>query len=204
MFTSTARPHSVARGIIAGAVVALTLSVATGALAQAANPPANTPVVPAKQVGKWTVIGWSQGYCSAERPMPGAGSNGGTLQFAVFHLRMGYRIALAAPEWELKPQTVFPIELIAQPVLRADTNAIAVNAKMVIVELGADGPFVKRLANATVMEVKAAQATFKLPMEGFAEAVAEIDACFAGLKQPSSNPFAAAEPAAKTASRATP
>src|SRR5215475_11188721 len=171
MFASTSRPRRAARAIIAGAVTALTLSVASGAFAQApANPPANTPVIVPKQVGAWTVIGWSQGYCSAERGVHGAATNGGTLQFVIVRRRIGYAIALAAPEWELKPQTVFPVEVVAQPVFRSDANAVATGPKVVLIEAGSDVQFMKKLATAPMMEIKAAQATFKLPMEKFAEA----------------------------------
>ena len=201
-FTLTRRNSS--RGIIAGAVLgaslALALSVSTGASAQSPSPPANTQVTTPKQVGAWTVVGWSQGYCAAERPVLGAAGDGGTLQFVVARLRIGYRIALGAQGWELKPQTTFPIELVAQPVMRGDANAIAVSPKLVIIELGADGQFMKRLATAPVIEIKAAQTTFNLPMEGFADALAEVDTCFGALKQPASNPFAARDPAPKTAS----
>jgi hypothetical protein len=201
-FTSTQERRNSTRGVIAGAVLALTLSVSTGAFAQTANPPANVVVSAPKQVGTWTVTGYSQGYCAAERPLQGAAGGGGALQFVVARLRIGYRIALASPEWELKPPSSFPIELVAQPVLRTDANAIVAGPKMVMIELGADGQFMKKLATAPVMEVKAAQATFKLPMEGFAAALAEVETCFAALKQPASNPFAPPEPAQKTANRA--
>ena len=83
--------------------------------------------------------------------------------------------------------------MIAQPVLRSDASAVVVGPKLVVIELGADGQFVRKLAAAPMIEVKAAQATFKLPLEGFAEALTEVDACFAALKRPVSNPFAAPE-----------
>ncbi|MEA2960424.1 MAG: hypothetical protein QOI46_522, partial [Alphaproteobacteria bacterium] len=105
----------------------------------------------------------------------------------------GYRLALGSQEWELKPQTTFPIELIAHPVLHSDASAIVVGPKLVVIELGADGQFVRKLTTAPLIEVKAAQATFKLPMEGFAEALVEVDSCFGALKRPASNPFAAPE-----------
>jgi hypothetical protein len=197
MSTSSQYGRTFARGIIAGAVLAFGLS--TGAFAEAGAPPANTQVTAPKQVGAWTVVGWSQGYCAAERPVPGAAGNGAPLQFVVAKLRMGYRLALSAPDWELKPQTSFPIELVAQPVMRGDTNAIAVGPKLVIIELGADGQFVKKLGTAPMIEIKAAQATFKLPMEGFAAAVAEVESCYGSLKQPSANPFAPPAGTPKTA-----
>ena len=191
--TSTQPRRNPSRGLIASAVLALTLSTQTGALAQTNTPPANTQVIAPKQVGSWTVIGWSQGYCAAERPLPGAAGGGATLQFVLARFQAGYRLALGSQEWELKPQTTFPIELIAQPVLRSDASAVVVGPKLVVIELGADGQFLRKLTTAPTIEVKAAQATFKLPMEGVAEALVEVDACFGALKRPATNPFAAPE-----------
>jgi dienelactone hydrolase len=191
--TSTQPRRNPSRGLIASAVLALTLSAQTGALAQTNTPPANTQVIAPKQVGSWTVIGWSQGYCAAERPLPGAAGGGATLQFVLARFQAGYRLALGSQEWELKPQTTFPIELIAQPVLRSDASAVVVGPKLVVIELGADGQFLRKLTTAPTIEVKAAQATFKLPMEGVAEALVEVDACFGALKRPATNPFAAPE-----------
>jgi len=182
------------RGFVAGTVLALTLSIATGASAQT-SAPANTPVTNPKQVGAWTVIGWSQGYCAAERPVRDGAAGVSALHFVLARLRTGYRIALSAPEWELTPQTAFPVQLIAEPVLRSEAKAIAVGPKMVIIEIGSDGQLANKLATTSMMEIKAAQASFKLPMEGFGAALAEVDACFGALKQPASNPFAAPSPA---------
>jgi dienelactone hydrolase len=195
--TPTHSRHNPARGIVAGAVLALTLLVSTGAVAQTSAPPENTAVRAPKQVGAWTITGWSQGYCSGERPVRDAANGGAALQFVLARVRTGYRIALAAEDWELDPQTAFPVELIADPVLRSDATAIAVGPKVVVIELGADGQRVKKLATASLLEVKAAQATFKLPMERFADALAEVDACFGALRQKASNPFAAPETAPK-------
>jgi hypothetical protein len=193
--------RSPARGIIRGAVLALTLSVSTGgALAQAGSQPANVPIMAPKQVGTWTVTGFSQGYCAAERPLPGAAGDGGNLQFVVAHVRTGYRIALASDEWDLKSQAAFPIELIAKPVLHTDTNAVVAGPNMVVIELGADAQFMRKLAIAPMMEVKAAQATFKLPMTGFTAALAEVETCFGAIKQRASNPFAPPESGLKMAS----
>src|SRR5438477_3353424 len=135
MCTSSKYGRMCARGIVAGAVLALGLS--TGAFAQAGNPPANVQVAAPKQIGAWTVVGWSLGFCSASRPVPGAAGGGSALQFGVAKLRTGYRLALSAQDWELKPQTTFAIELLAEPVMRSDTSAIAVGPKLVIIELGA-------------------------------------------------------------------
>jgi dienelactone hydrolase len=191
--TSTQPRRNPSRGLIASAVLALTLSAQTGAFAQTNAQPVNTQVIAPKQVGSWTVIGWSQGYCAAERPLPGAAGGGATLQFVLARFQAGYRLALGSQEWELKPQTTFPIEFIAHPVMRSDASAVVVGPKLVVIELGADGQFVRKLTTAPMIEVKAAQATFKLPMEGFAEALAEVDSCFGALKRPASNPFAAPE-----------
>jgi dienelactone hydrolase len=125
--------------------------------------------------------------------LPGAAGGGATLQFVLARFQAGYRLALGSQEWELKPQTTFPIELIAQPVLRSDASAVVVGPKLVVIELGADGQFLRKLTTAPTIEVKAAQATFKLPMEGVAEALVEVDACFGALKLPATNPFSAPE-----------
>ena len=190
--SSTSHRRSSNRLAIAGAALALALAAPTGAFAQA-----STPVGPPKQVGVWTVVGYSDGFCTAERPVAGGAGGGAPLQFVIARVRIGYRIGLSAPHWELKPQTAFPVELVAQPVMRNDASALAVNPKLVIIELGADGQFMKKLATAPKIEIKAAQATFTLPMEQFGDALAALDSCFGSIKQPSANPFA---PPEKTAS----
>ena len=178
------------------------LAAPAGASAQA-NPPVEiTQASPPKQVGLWMVNAWVRGnvgsHCSAERPLPGATGSGGTLQFVLVRYPGGYRIALAADEWELKPQTAFPVEINAQPVMRSDANAVAITPKLVVIDLGADGKFMQRLAGAPMIEVKTAQAVFKLPLEGFADALSEVNACYGTLRKAVTNPFAA--PAPKTAS----
>ena len=52
----------------------------------------------------------------------------------------------------MKPQTTFPIELIAHPILRSEASAVAVGPKLVVIELGADGQFVNKLAAAPMMK----------------------------------------------------
>lgn len=193
--SSTQHRRNSTRQIVAGTVLALLLASQTSASAQAGSPPANKPVVAPKQVGSWTVMGWSDGYCVAERPLPGAAGGGATLHLVFARLRGGYRIGLASAEWELKPQTTFPVELIAHPVFRGDANAVAVQPRLVIIDLGADGKFIKKLATTAMIEVKAAQATFKLPLDGFGEALTEVDSCFGALNLPGLNPFAAPQPA---------
>lgn len=190
------------RGTVVGAAFALTLSLPSGALAQTSPAPSNTaaavPVKQAiapKQVGLWTVIGWNRAnvasHCSAERPVRGGAGDGGALQFALVRWSGGYRIALGSDEWELTPQTAFPVELIAAPVFRSDANALAIAPKIVMIELGSDRQFMRKLSTAAAIEVKTAQTVFKLPLEGFDSALAEVDSCFGALKRPGSNPFAA-------------
>jgi dienelactone hydrolase len=181
------------RRFATGALFGLALCATQAAFAQA--PAANTAVVGPKQVGFWSLTGWSQGYCSAERPLRGAA---GVLHFVMARGRAGYIIALSAPEWELTPQTTFPVELDAGP-LHKSATAIATTPKVVAIQLGTDNTLTGTLARAPMVEIKAAQETFKLPLEGFAAIVAELDTCFASLKQPVTNPFAApAAPAPAT------
>ena len=184
-------------------VLALTVAAPTAASAQANAPVAITQASPPKQVGVWMVNAWNRGnvgsHCSAERPVQGASPSGGPLQFVLVRYPGGYRLALGAEEWELKPQTTFPVEMNAAPVMRSDANAVAVTPKLVVIDLGADGKFMQRLSGAPMIEIKAAQALFKLPMEGFADALSEVNACFGSLRKAVSNPFAAPN-APKTAS----
>ena len=196
--SSSKRSRSVNRRTIAGAALTIALTASTVAFAQAPAPP--NLVFGPKQVGAWTVTGHAEGYCGAERPVPGGAGGGLPLQFVLVRMQTGYRIALAAQHWDLKPRMAFPVELIAQPVMRSDTSAMAGNAKLVFIELGADGQFMKKLAGVPKIEIKAAQATFTLPMEQFADALAAVDSCYGSLKPPSVNPFAPVEAPAKTAS----
>ena len=168
-----------ALGAVAGAF-ALMLSTQGGAVAQA--PAEITQSMPTKQVGLWMVNGWKRGnvgsHCSAERAVRGAMENGGTLQFILVRFPGGYRIALGAEEWELKPQTAFPVEISAAPVMQSDANAVAITPKLIAIDFGADGKFMQKMGTAPMFELKAAQAVFKLPLEGFAEALNEVESCF--------------------------
>ena len=196
------RYRSFTRGIAATAVLACTLSTAP-VLAQTGAPNAPAPATVAsgpRAVGPWTVTGWSHGngpFCTAERRLPGAAGNGAALQFILVRGAPGYRLGLGSDAWELKPQTTFPVELVAAPAFQSDATAVVVSARVVVIELGADRQLMQKLATAGAIEVKAAQTTFKLPVEAFGLAVAEIDACFATLKRPAANPFAPPEPATK-------
>jgi dienelactone hydrolase len=196
------------------AVAVLVLSGNTAASADSGNPQPNTSgrstqLVAPKQVGPWTVSGWNNGngpYCIAERQLPGAAGRGATLHYAFVRMRIGYRLALASTDWELKSGTSFPIELIANPVLRSDASALVLGENMVGIDLGSDRQLMQRLGTAPQIEVKTAQRTLKLPVDVFDRVVAEADTCFDAIKQPS-NPFAAPPAAPKqpgTAPQAAP
>ena len=194
----TASTHrNFTRRFIAGAVVALALSPVADAYAQGDGPRTAAPaekISGPKQIGRWAVTGWNHGsgpYCTAERPLPGAAGAGATLQFILVRGAAGYRLGLASEAWELQPPTTFPVELIAAPVFRSDANAVVVAAKVVVIDLGPDRQLMQKLATAPMMEVKTAQTVFKLPLDTFGNAVAELDACFGALKRPAANPFAA-------------
>ena len=197
MCTTSSTHLNFTRRLVTGAVVVLTLSAAADACAQAGGPQAAAPaekVSGPKEIGRWAVTGWNHGggpYCTAERPLPGAAGAGATLQFILVRGAAGYRLGLASEAWELKPPTTFPVELIAAPVFRSDANAVVVAAKVVVIDLGPDRQLMQKLATAPMIEVKTAQTVFKLPLDTFGNAVAELDACFGALKQPAANPFAA-------------
>jgi hypothetical protein len=197
------RRHRNCGGLIVAVLFAFALlSVSSSAFAQSNTPPAYTKVSGPKQAGAWEVIGRSQG-CSAKRSLPRAAGNGAPLHFLVARLRRGgYRIALVAEQWKLQPQRTFPVELVAHPTFRSDAIAIAVSPTTVVIELGANREILEKFASLPMLEVKAAQTSFKLPMEGFGGALEEIDSCFA---PPSANPFATpdSKPAAALPSSST-
>jgi hypothetical protein len=201
--SQTLRRRNLTRAIVAGAAFAFSLSAQTGASAQSvALPPIAAPAaVPQassmKRVGLWTVSAWERpnngSYCSAHRLLSGVVGGGVTLQFILIRMRSGYRLALSSERWEMTPKAVYPIELIASPVSRSDASAIVAAPKVVAIELGADGGYIKKLATAPLLEIKTAQTSLKLPLEGFAEALAEVDTCFGGLARSTANPFSAPE-----------
>jgi len=200
---ATARRRQIRYAIVAGAMLALTLSRDIGALAQTNNASTNaTRVYGPKQVGPWAVSGWTRDsgpYCTAERPLPGAACRGATLQYIIAQSSAGYWLGLGSLDWELKSNARFPVELSAEPVLRSEANAVTLGANLAGIQLGSDRELMQRLATVSAIEVKAARKTFKLPVDAFDRAVVELDACFGAIKQ-SANPFATAEPPATSPS----
>jgi dienelactone hydrolase len=187
-------PRRRARKFGAPAIVALALSAPAGVTAVLAQTPPSAPVPVKlasgpKQAGAWAITGWARGadasHCSADRQVRGLAAAMTPLQFAIVRFSGGYRIALSSQDWELKPQTAFPIELAAQPVLTASTKAFAVAAKTVVIDLGTDWQLMQKLNTAPMIEVKAARTAFKLPLDGFAEMLPALDSCYAALKRTS-------------------
>jgi dienelactone hydrolase len=188
------------------AAAALSLPAAGPGLAQGRPIAQVKAVLAPKHAGAWLVNGWGRdgeaSHCSAERSVDGILDDGGALQFGLVRLPDAYRIFLGSNEWQLSPGTAFPVELIAPGVFRSEANAVAVGSGSVIIELGGDTGFVQQLATAPNLEIKAAKTVFRLPLEDFSLAVAEVDSCLAALKlRSSSNPVAPARPATTTAAR---
>jgi hypothetical protein len=198
--SSKNRVRRIVAGALGGITLALTLSAPTGVLAQAGSPPANVMVAAPKRLGPWSVSGWSQGYCAGERAL--AVTGGTPLQFGVVRSRVGYRLAVISASWDFKPATVFPIELNAQPVFRSDADALVGGPKLMVIDLGSDVEFMRKLAGAPVIEIKTPQGTFKLPLEGFRDMVTELDSCFDALRRQMANPFAPRETETKKVSSA--
>ena len=179
--------------LLAGA--ALSLPAAEPGMAQGRPIAQVKAVLAPKHAGAWVVNGWGRdgeaSHCSAERSVNGVLDDGGPLQFGLIRLPDAYRIFLGSNEWQLSPGSAFPVELTAPGVFRSEANAVAVGSGSVIIELGGDSSFVQQLATAPNLEIKAAKSVFRLPLEDFSLAVAEVDNCLAALKlQSSSNPVA--------------
>jgi dienelactone hydrolase len=194
--------RAIARDAVAAAALVFLLATQSGAAAETGSPPA--PITQAgvtKQVGIWAVNAWKRGnigsHCSAERSVRGAAPGGGALQFAFVRLSSGYRIALGANDWEFEPQSSFPVELSAPPVIQRDGKAVAVGPNVVIVELGSDSEMMRQLARLPTIEVKTTQTVFKLPLKGATEALAAIESCFGQITR-------AGAPAEGTATKVTP
>jgi len=158
-----------------------------------------------KQAGLWAVSGWTRNgeasHCSAERQVRGASAGMAPLQFALVRFAGGYRIALASQEWELTPQASFPIELIAEPALHTNTKAFVAGPKIVVIDLGADWQLMQKIGGGALIEIKAARATFKLPLEGFTGALTEVDTCLDALKRMTAQTSAHASAAPANASK---
>jgi dienelactone hydrolase len=184
---STPGRRSFVRGAVAAGALAVVLAASGSAIAQDNRPVPVTQSGTSRQVGPWSVDSWNRGavgsHCSAERTVLGAASGGGSLQFALVRLPSGYRIALGADEWELEPQSSFPVELNARPVLQRAGEAVAVSPKVVIVELGSSLDLMQRLVRLPTMELKTSLTAFRLPLEGAAEALAAVESCFGQLKR---------------------
>ncbi|MGE0038487.1 MAG: alpha/beta hydrolase family protein [Xanthobacteraceae bacterium] len=188
---STPSRRALARGAVAASALAFLIAAQSGAVADSNSPPA--PITKAgttRQVGIWSVNGWKRGnvasHCSAERPVRGAAPGGGALQFALIRLSSGYRIALGADDWEFEPQSSFPVELSAPPVIQRNDKAIAVGTNVVIVELGSSSETMQRLSELPTIKIKTSQTVFKLPLAGFADALAATESCFNNLKSAAS------------------
>jgi len=172
-------------------VALLALSYCTGAAAQGGvGPSTTTPAFGPKEVGPWNIAGFTDdyigSYCSTGREAPGGAGRGRTLQFGFMLSRDTSGVLIRAEDWELKPNTIVPVELIAPPVLRGEASAVANSAEVAWIGLNRTLP--QKLATAPAIEVKTELVTFKLPLDAFDRALAELDACLNAIKRPV-NPF---------------
>ena len=190
------RRSSLSARLIAALIAApaLLLFAASAALAQSKPAAAEVKaMIGPKQVGPWHVVGWGRGgrpsHCTAERRLQSVPDDGGALQFALVRLPDAYRILLSSNEWTLNPGAVYPVELIAPPILRSDASAVAMTRKAVIIELGGDTAFMQKLATAPTLAIKTARTVYRLPLEGLGLAIGEVDYCLAAIN-PGSNAMA--------------
>ena len=184
------RRSSLSARLIAALIAApaLLLFAASAALAQSKPAAAEVKaMIGPKQVGPWHVVGWGRGgrpsHCTAERRLQSVPDDGGALQFALVRLPDAYRILLSSNEWTLNPGAVYPVELIAPPILRSDASAVAMTRKAVIIELGGDTAFMQKLATAPTLAIKTARTVYRLPLEGLGLAIGEVDYCLAAINR---------------------
>jgi len=194
---------SLSKATLSVFVGAFALLTATAAASAQDDEVRITRASPPKMVGLWMVETWARGkvgsHCSAERPFPRASGSGGTLQFLLTRSPGGYRIVLVSDEWEFKPWTRVRVEISAKTVMQFDANAIDNEWLQIEFTTLTGGKLLQRLAGAPMIEVKIGKSVFKLPFDGFSDALSEVNDCYVTLRKPVTNPFAAPTP--KTASR---
>jgi pimeloyl-ACP methyl ester carboxylesterase len=184
---NSARRLCIGRRLLTAAVLALSCYTSAAAQSGAASSDAATRPYGPKQVGPWTVSGFISNagpQCSAERRVPGGAGRGMALQFGLILSRYSSWIGIGAEDWELKPDAAFPVELIAPPILRGESKALARSRQVAWIEVGPYRPLLDHLAKWPAIEVKTAQATFKLPLDVSDRALTELDTCLNALERP--------------------
>ena len=168
-----------------GAALALLLAQPAHAQAAKEQPAGANKMVSQKAVGPWTVGGWMKpdhtGYCVAERQLTAPGAAQPYMSFGIIKQGQFYGLSIASPKWELTPQSIFPISLSAGPAVDGDVRAVALNAKLVQISFGTDHGLVSRLTTAPAIEIKTSSTVLRLPLDAFAAAYAEVEACAAAL-----------------------
>jgi hypothetical protein len=168
--------------LAAGAALALLLALP--AHAQPEKEAANR-MVSRKVLGPWTVGGWVKpdhtGYCVAERQLTAPGASQPYMSFGIIKQGQVYGLSIASPKWELTPQAIFPVSLSAGPTVDGDVRAVALNSKLVQIAFGNDHALIARLATAPAIEIKTSSTVLRLPLDEFAAAYAEVEACASAI-----------------------
>jgi dienelactone hydrolase len=175
------------RGLLTAAV--LVLACYPGAAAQSGAAPADapTPAFEPTRVGPWTIHGQTDdtgSHCTAERQLPGGAGRGRMLHFGLIRARHNSWIGIGAEDWKLKPNDILPVELIAPPILAGNQSAVARSSQVAWIPLGPYMPRLHWLAKWPAIEVKTAQGTFKLPLDAFDRALAELNTCLNAVERP--------------------
>jgi dienelactone hydrolase len=188
LLSRSTRRAGIAYGLLTAAVLAL--SCYTNAAAESgAAPPSNgpNPAYASKRIGPWAIDGFTydgDSHCTAGRELPGGIGRGGTLRFGLIKSRHSAWIGMGAEDWQLEPNAVYPVELIAPPILSGKQSAIARSRHVVWIQLGPYLPLLRNLAKWPAIEVKTAQGTFKLPLDQLDRALAELDTCLNAVERP--------------------
>jgi dienelactone hydrolase len=181
------RRTRIGRELFTAAVLAL--SWCAGASAQSGAAPSDglTKAFAPKQVGHWTIHGYTYGiafHCTADRQVPGGAGRGKALNTGIVLSRYTFWIGIHAEDWELEPNAIYPVELIAPRILAGKRSALALSRQVVWIELGPYLPLLQTLTELPAIEVKTAQATFRLPLDGFDRALAELNTCLDAIERP--------------------
>lgn len=156
------------------AVAALTLGIFAAAPVDASAQQSQT--VSQKQVGPWTLIGFinpkNVPYCVASRQVGEA-----TVLFARF--QEGYGLAIQSPNFWLTRGAAVRVRVVAASLSDNTVQGQAVSTNVILARLTTETAVMRQMAGLPQIVVTAEDQTITVPLDGFTEALTELDTCLA-------------------------
>ncbi len=155
-----------------------------------------------KAVGVWTLSGHinQQGapYCVAARQV-------GEVLVLFARFEQGYGLALQSPNWWLTKGASVRVRVVAASMGDNTVEGQALSTNLILARLTTDPAVMRRMAGLPEIKVTAENETVSVPLDGFSDALTELDTCLAKRGQmgaPTAEP--AAPPAPPTAPAGAP